>query len=185
MKKTDKRHTGNENMNRSRQQQHRPGGGQRVRVLATGELGTVTDRVLMPGCRDGRARPYVQVRLDNRPGLDRWFWPDQLGGTRERCRATFEAAVFGADVPDFAGEAELDKSGDVQTQMGSTDNAISYLDFSHFDEESFNAWAGPYFIDAIDRIEPSEKSLELTYVNGDDGWELDAESNDALAQVFL
>ena len=91
MKKTDKRHTGNENMNRSRQQQHRPGGGQRVRVLATGELGTVTDRVLMPGCRDGRARPYVQVRLDNRPGLDRWFWPDQLGGTRERCRATFEA----------------------------------------------------------------------------------------------
>ena len=54
-------------------------------------------------------------------------------------RATFEAAVFGADVPDFAGEAELDKSGDVQTQMGSTDNAISYLDFSHFDEESFKA----------------------------------------------
>ena len=90
MKKTDKRHTGNENRNRSRQQQHRPGGGLRVRVLATGELGTVTDRVLMPG-RDGRARPYVQVRLDNRPGLDRWFWLDQLGGTRERCRATFEA----------------------------------------------------------------------------------------------
>ena len=54
-------------------------------------------------------------------------------------RATFEAAVFGADVPDFAGEAELDKSGDVQTQMGSTDNAISYLDFSHFDETKFKA----------------------------------------------
>ena len=90
MKKTDKRHTGNENRNRSRQQQHRPGGGLRVRVLATGELGTVTDRVLMPG-RDGRARPYVQVRLDNRPGLDRWFWAGQLGGTTERCRATFEA----------------------------------------------------------------------------------------------
>ncbi len=54
-------------------------------------------------------------------------------------RATFEAAVFGDDVPDFTGEAELDKSGDVQTQIGSTDNAISYLDFSHFDEESFKA----------------------------------------------
>ncbi|OUO21735.1 phosphate ABC transporter substrate-binding protein [Collinsella sp. An307] len=54
-------------------------------------------------------------------------------------RATFEAAVFGADVPDFAGEAELDKSGDVQTQLGSTDNAISYLDFSHFDETKFKA----------------------------------------------
>ena len=54
-------------------------------------------------------------------------------------RATFEAAVFGTDVPDFAGEAELDKSGDVQTQLGSTDNAISYLDFSHFDETKFKA----------------------------------------------
>ena len=54
-------------------------------------------------------------------------------------RATFEAAVFGDDVPDFAGEAELDKSGDVQTQLGSTDNAISYLDFSHFDETKFKA----------------------------------------------
>ena len=47
-------------------------------------------------------------------------------------RATFEAAVFGAGVEEnaFKGSAELDKSGDVQTQMGSTDNAISYLDFS-------------------------------------------------------
>ncbi len=54
-------------------------------------------------------------------------------------RATFEAAVFGADVPEFAGDAELDKSGDVQTQLGGTDNAISYLDFSHFDDAKFTA----------------------------------------------
>ena len=56
-------------------------------------------------------------------------------------RATFEAAVFGAGAAEstFKGEAELDKSGDVVTQMGSTDNAISYLDFSHFDDESFTA----------------------------------------------
>lgn len=56
-------------------------------------------------------------------------------------RATFEAAVFGAGVEEnaFKGSAELDKSGDVQTQMGSTDNAISYLDFSHFDETKFKA----------------------------------------------
>ena len=43
-------------------------------------------------------------------------------------RATFEAAVFGDEAVDFKGDAELDKSGDVQTQMASTDNAISYLD---------------------------------------------------------
>lgn len=54
-----------------------------------------------------------------------------------------------------------------------------------FDEKSFKAWAGPYIMDAIDRIEPSEKSLEIIYVNGDDGWELDAESNDALTQLFI
>ena len=54
-------------------------------------------------------------------------------------RATFEAAVFGDETPDFQGEAELDKSGDVQTQIGSTDNAISYLDFSHFDDTKFKA----------------------------------------------
>ena len=54
-------------------------------------------------------------------------------------RATFEAAVFGDEAVDFKGDAELDKSGDVQTQMVSTDNAISYLDFSHFDDSKFNA----------------------------------------------
>ncbi|MBE6469182.1 MAG: phosphate ABC transporter substrate-binding protein [Coriobacteriaceae bacterium] len=54
-------------------------------------------------------------------------------------RATFEAAVFGTEANEFKGDAELDKSGDVQTQISSTDNAISYLDFSHFDDTKFNA----------------------------------------------
>lgn len=54
-------------------------------------------------------------------------------------RATFEAAVFDGETTDFAGMGELDKSGDVQTQIGGTDNAISYLDFSHFDETQFKA----------------------------------------------
>ncbi len=54
-------------------------------------------------------------------------------------RATFEAAVFGNEANEFKGDAELDKSGDVQTQLASTDNAISYLDFSHFDDSKFNA----------------------------------------------
>lgn len=54
-------------------------------------------------------------------------------------RATFEAAVFGTETTDFKAAAELDKSGDVQTQLASTDNAISYLDFSHFDDSKFSA----------------------------------------------
>lgn len=54
-------------------------------------------------------------------------------------RATFEAAVFGSEANEFKGDAELDKSGDVQTQLSGTDNAISYLDFSHYDDSKFNA----------------------------------------------
>ena len=54
-------------------------------------------------------------------------------------RATFEAAVFAGEENPFKGDAELDKSGDVQTQIAATDNAISYLDFSHFDDTKFNA----------------------------------------------
>ena len=67
-------------------------------------------------------------------------------------RATFEAAVFGTETTDFKGAAELDKSGDVQTQMGSTDNAISYLDFSHFDDSKFNAVK-------VDGVEPRSENV--------------------------
>lgn len=61
---------------------------QRVRILATGELGTVTDRVLMK--RSGNPMLYYQVKLDSQPNLDRWYWDDQLGDTKERCRVSFE-----------------------------------------------------------------------------------------------
>ena len=64
---------------------------QRVRVLETGQLGTVTDQQLMK--RGGELRRYMQVRLDKRPHLDRWFWDDQLAGTRETCRVTLEDAT--------------------------------------------------------------------------------------------
>ena len=59
---------------------------QRVRVLQTGELGTVTDQVLMK--RGNKPMVYKQVRLDSKPHLDRWYWADQLGETRETCRIT-------------------------------------------------------------------------------------------------
>ena len=61
---------------------------QRVRVLETGQLGTVTDQQLMK--RDGVLHRYMQVLLDKQPHLDRWFWDDQLAGTRETCRVTLE-----------------------------------------------------------------------------------------------
>ena len=67
-------------------------------------------------------------------------------------RATFEAAVFGSEANEFKGDAELDKSGDVQTQLASTDNAISYLDFSHFDDSKFNAIK-------VEGVEPKSKNV--------------------------
>lgn len=69
---------------------------QRVRVLETGELGTVTDQQLIP--RRGGLHRYVQVRMDKRPHLDRWYWDDQLGGTREHACATFACGGQQLDV---------------------------------------------------------------------------------------
>ncbi|MFR3451466.1 MAG: substrate-binding domain-containing protein [Collinsella sp.] len=67
---------------------------------------------------------------------DRRRQPQGGSGTR----ATFEAAVFGEEKNTYKpAQPEQDKSGDVQTLMGSTDNAISYIDFSHFDDSKFTA----------------------------------------------
>lgn len=63
---------------------------QRVRVLETGELGTVTDQQLIP--RKGKLHRYVQVRMDKKPHLDRWYWDDQLGDTTEIATATIACA---------------------------------------------------------------------------------------------
>lgn len=62
---------------------------QRVRILATGELGTVAEKVFIK--RQGGKRPelYCRVWLDKKPGEERWYWASQLGGTKEYAHATF------------------------------------------------------------------------------------------------
>ena len=80
---------------------------QRVRILATGELGTVTDRVLMK--RSGTPMLYYQVKLDSQPNLDRWYWADQLGDTKERCRVTFEHESGQALIYDFEMDHEKNR----------------------------------------------------------------------------
>ena len=68
-------------------------------------------------------------------------------------RATFEAAVFGDEKNTYKpAQPEQDKSGDVQTLMGSTDNAISYIDFSHFDDSKFTAIK-------VGGVEPESKNV--------------------------
>lgn len=80
---------------------------QRVRVLETGQMGTVTDQQLMK--RDGVLHRYMQVRLDERPHLDRWFWDDQVGGTKETCRVTLENENGQALVFDIVQDFEKDR----------------------------------------------------------------------------
>ena len=60
----------------------------RVRVLKTGELGTVAEKVLIK--RQGSHRPqlYCKVCLDKKPGEDHWYWTSELGDTTETATAT-------------------------------------------------------------------------------------------------
>lgn len=64
--------------------------GQRVRILATDELGTVAEKVFIK--RKGSQRPslYCRVRLDKKPDEDRWYWADQLGDTKEQVVVTLD-----------------------------------------------------------------------------------------------
>lgn len=52
------------------------------------------------------------------------------------------------------------------------------------DEASVNTWTGEYLMGLLDDLEPAEKDLDLTYVNGRDGWELDDDSRTAVEQIF-
>lgn len=62
--------------------------GQRIRILKTGELGTIADQAIIT--KNGKRRVYCQVRMDSNPQLDRWYYADQLGNTIEKCTVTFK-----------------------------------------------------------------------------------------------
>lgn len=62
--------------------------GQRIRVLRTGELGTVVDKRL--NRIGGTVRVYCKVKLDNSPQVDRWLFDDELGATKETCTVTLK-----------------------------------------------------------------------------------------------
>lgn len=55
--------------------------GARIRVLATGEIGTVAEKQLIR--KEGRTHIYCKVRLDKKPMQDTWYFSDQLGDTKE------------------------------------------------------------------------------------------------------
>ena len=64
-------------------------------------------------------------------------------------------------------------------------DAVTSGEVDATDEEAVNAWVGEYIMGMVDALEPVEKDITLTYVNGDDGWELDESSSNEAAQIFL
>lgn len=63
--------------------------GQRIRILRTGELGTVLEKRL--NRIGGTVRVYCRVKLDNSPQVERWLFDDEFGATMETCTVTFKS----------------------------------------------------------------------------------------------
>ena len=53
------------------------------------------------------------------------------------------------------------------------------------DEEALGARMGELMMGALDGLAPSEKSIELDYAKGEDGWEMDASSSSEITKIFL
>lgn len=64
-------------------------------------------------------------------------------------------------------------------------DAVTSGEIDTTDQDAFNAWVGEYIMAMIDDLEPVEKDITFTYVNGEDGWELDESSVNDAAQIFL
>lgn len=63
--------------------------------------------------------------------------------------------------------------------------AITSGELDPNDDDAINAWAGEYMMGLVEQIEPSEKTISLTYVNGEDGWTMDDSSASEVAQIFV
>lgn len=63
--------------------------------------------------------------------------------------------------------------------------AIDSGELNVTDDEAVNVWAGNYIMNLLDAINPTEKTIELTYTNGDDGWELDETSASEVESIFV
>ena len=77
----------------------------------------------------------------------------------------------------------MNMDADAMTEALMEDLTSGALDAN--DDDAVNAWAGAYVMNLVDAIEPSDKTVTLTYINGDDGWELDESSNSEIEQIFI
>lgn len=121
--------------------------GARVRVLATNELGTITDKQLIR--KNGQTRTYCNVRLDKKPEQDTWYFVDQLGDTKECATVTMadergrklilRVTQYYDKAPDKNNmhvELEAEDGGNLQDHEGSLHFALTALLFKALVGES-------------------------------------------------
>lgn len=121
--------------------------GARIRVLATGEIGTVAEKQLIR--KEGRTHIYCKVRLDKKPMQDIWYFSDQLGDTKECATVTLadergrklilKVTQYYDKAPDKNNmhvELEAEDGGNLQDHEGSLHFALTALLFKALVGES-------------------------------------------------
>lgn len=106
----------------------------------------------------------------------------------------FDYSIDSVTVDEAAGTAEAAvtvTSKSMNNLYGELETALAELTSSPVfltligDQDAFNARIGELAMEAIDRIEPDEKHLELAYTKKDGEWTMDVASGAALSQVFV
>lgn len=98
--------------------------GQRVRVLRTGELGSVVDKTLIR--KKGEVGVYCRVKLDKTPGLDTWFFADQLGATKEYATIYFEGEKKDGILVGVEIDHEKDRISNLRVASANPDNIFQH-----------------------------------------------------------
>ena len=106
----------------------------------------------------------------------------------------FDYSIESVEVEDDTATASVTVTAKSMTEFTNFDydimaddivDAVTSGEIDTTDQDAFNAWVGEYIMGMIDDLEPVEKDITFTYVNGEDGWELDESSVNDAAQIFL
>ncbi len=106
----------------------------------------------------------------------------------------FDYSIESVEVEDDTATASVTVTAKSMTEFMNFDydimaddivDAVTSGEIDATDEDAVNAWVGEYIMGMIDGLEPVEKDITFTYVNGEDGWELDESSVSDAAQIFL
>lgn len=64
-------------------------------------------------------------------------------------------------------------------------DAITSGEVDANDDDAVKTWSGAYIMGLLDAVEPTEKTIELAYANGDDGWQMEDSSESEIEKIFL